>query len=101
MLTVIDVEGELMTAGKRTVYKIKLEPIFQQKIQKYWKMLHFAYQNNIPHVWVEVDPSQDFETVECCIVGTGFPIPAGFKYLNTIFKDSLVWHFYYKPNVDS
>lgn len=52
-------------------------------------------------VWADIDVDSEPQMVRFALVGTGWDSPPEeYKYINTVFEGSFVWHIYYKePNV--
>lgn len=61
-----------------------------------FKPLRVEMQDGDFYLWAEVDPDAPRIVVEVYLIPTGFEIPKGADYLNTVFEDDrpFVWHFY-------
>jgi len=84
-----------------TVHKYALEHTDYQTVQipEGSGFLHFAEQHEILTVWMEVDTSNNLRPQEFIIVGTGRPVPADVRHLESCFNGPFVWHLY-APNRD-
>ena len=84
----------------RKVYKYQLPLQEELKIPMPMgaKVLHFANQNEIPTIWVEVDTDEQDRAKTFFIVGTGHDIPTGKTVVyigSALFAGgNLVWHLY-------
>jgi hypothetical protein len=87
---------------KRQVFKYELD-IFATgrcsiNVPKDSKVLHFDFQNDKPHVWLEVITDGDHfyptEDIFFSIVGTGFHVPDKHEHIGTVQQGPYVWHLY-------
>jgi len=81
----------------KTIYKYPLNSSWTKlNVPEESKFLHFAIQNGIPTVWIEVDFSKETTTVEFYIHGTGHSVGLNQKYLMTAMENGgeFVWHLY-------
>lgn len=60
-------------------------------------ILSVQMQNELPMMWVEVDPDMATHMRYFKFVGTGWPIPDGYtSHIATVQHGDLVWHLYEK-----
>ena len=80
----------------KTVWKYQLANFnpLQARISVESKIVHFAMQNQVPTVWVEIvsDGALPLRTFE--IFGTGHEIPDYAKHVGTVQDGQFVWHLY-------
>jgi len=81
----------------KTIHKFKLDTGSQVQIQltRESKILFFKIQNEIPCIWVLLDPDHDkvFDRV-FSVIGTGWDIenPLNHSYIGTDISGGYVWH---------
>ncbi len=79
-------------------YPLALTPAQSIYLPEGAKILHFGNQNEIPTLWVEVDPDAAVELRYFRMVGTGHKSPTDIMsvYIGTASFNSgyLVWHLY-------
>lgn len=85
----------------KTIFKYRLELADSQvlRLPKGAKLLTVQIQHGAPHVWAEVDDTQELEDMGVWIFGTGHPLSAeGLTYLGTyqLYGGQLVFHVYYQ-----
>ena len=83
----------------KTIYKYTIPVEDSPKIEMPVgaKVLHVNVQRGVPCIWVEVDPSNEIETREFQVYGTGHMIPDNSgTYLGTFMVDdgNYVFHIY-------
>lgn len=80
----------------KTIYKYKIDITRVQSIEMpdAPKPLCFQVQDGEPTLWAEVDTDKSATFQRFFLIGTGHDFPAHqIKYIGTIQKDGLVWHF--------
>lgn len=55
---------------------------------------HAGIQDDIPCIWVEVDPTNTRKARLFHIFGTGHDIPSSCSYIGTFQQPPFVWHLY-------
>lgn len=76
---------EIAPANKGTTIMLKAGAIVR----------HFAWQNGVPHIWVEHNMDEKAEQPRTfAIFGTGHEIPLSAAYIGTISEGVFVWHLY-------
>ena len=82
----------------RTIWKFTLEPGVTA-IRGYTPIVRHvgvdpAALDNLPTVWVELDPVGD-DIVEVTFIGTGHPVPDNIGFVGSVVTPAgLVWHVY-------
>lgn len=85
----------------KTIWKFKLEVKDSQKVEmpKGAKLLYVGVQDNIPHLWAEVDPDNINGKATIVTFGTGQRVDAdrlGFVGTYMLYGGSFVGHVYGK-----
>ena len=82
--------------GDRVIWKFQLAGDYTSIwMPENGRVIHFADQNGVYHIWAEVDPEEFCTNRTFRIVGTGQSIPEGNnEYLGTILDGVFVWHLY-------
>lgn len=65
------------------------------------EVVHFASQNGDLTMWVLLDPSyalDDYKARHFIMLGTGWDVPDGLKYLKTTQEVPYVWHLFEQVN---
>ena len=83
----------------RTIYKYPIETAtadFTLGLPSDAKVLTLQIQNEIPTLWVELDPKAEAEPRQFQICGTGHRIPDNANYIGTWQEREglFVWHLY-------
>lgn len=86
--------------GDRRVFKYPIltphsgSPVVPVEMPQGSRALEFQYQDGVPCLWAEVDPSRATERRHFEIFGTGHLIPLDAKYVGTVQDPPFVWHLY-------
>ena len=56
------------------------------------EIVRFALQDRTPTMWAIVDSDKPFVQRLFSVIGTGWAIPDGGRYLGTVEDQGLVWH---------
>jgi hypothetical protein len=77
-------------------YKIPIQSEFTLDVPSHSKVLYFQIQDNIPHVWILVDPDSPKESKGFHLYGTGHPLDYFGRYIGSClqFDGQLVWHLF-------
>jgi len=79
--TTIEIPSLYVDDSKETIYKTAKQ------------VLHFGLQNEVPTIWVQVDPKAPKQKLNIELVGTGFQCPMeGYVGTVVMFDGSLVLH---------
>ena len=57
-------------------------------------ILKVDYQRNVLTAWIETDTAENQIYHTLFVIPTGGEVPAGAKYINTVYQGPLVWHIF-------
>ena len=75
-------------------FSFKALPLQEFNIPYGARLLHVGSQQDVPTLWVAVNPEQPLESRRFWIVGTGGEIPRDATYVGTSVGSVFVWHIY-------
>jgi hypothetical protein len=79
----------------KTIFKY---PVTSQdctlKLPKGAEILTVKLHGEFPCLWAVVNPKEKVEERHICIVGTGWDIDEGMKYIETYIDGYFVWHVF-------
>ena len=84
----------------RTVYKYQLHYEWKTITGGDPRVVHVGIDPTgdatLPTVWVELDPEVDKDFITLCFIGTGHPVPEGWRHVGSTVTTVglLVWHVY-------
>lgn len=80
----------------KQIWKYKLDGVISKiEMPLDAKVLTIQTQNEVPHIWVLVNPENEVETRSFRIVGTGHPFDdTDKKYIGTFQDGPFVWHLF-------
>jgi hypothetical protein len=80
----------------KQIWKYKLDGVISSiEIPLDGKVLTVQIQNEVPHIWVLVNPENQVETRGFRVVGTGHPFDdTDSKYIGTFQDGPFVWHLF-------